>query len=260
MIKKAPCLFLVLSLVPFICLSQLYNKEVQAKINLQVQNENTLQIVGSAHNKTEISKSLRYVLSVIKTDKKNTPDKNKNDQQGRIVLLPGDKANLSTLTINIAEQDRTIILLLIYDEQDNILGNDRKVLNGLTVEATPVSTKMQSSQNEDIKEDNSDTSGFVMRGMVIEDTKTKAGSDFYDMYYTTYLSKNIDGDEIVKIAEELAMGNNTQIKVYVGNDIVAQFILNPRNQYLQEMADFSIYRTIGYFERKIQNKDQLIRY
>ncbi|TLP80466.1 CsgE family curli-type amyloid fiber assembly protein [Maribacter sp. ACAM166] len=260
MIKNTHRFLIAIALLPFICLAQLYNKEVQASINLKVQNNNTLQIVGSAHNKTKINQSLRYVLSVIKSDKNNTANKNKNDQEGRFVLSPSDKTNLSNITININEKDRTIILLLIYDEEDKILGKDRKVLKGLAVEMNTDLNKIQSSYTEDVKEDTSDTDGFVMRGMVIQDTKTKAGSDFYNMYYTMYLSKSIDGDEIVKITEELAIGMNTQIKVQVANEVVAQFILNPRNQYLKDMADFSIYRTIGYFERKIQNKGQIIRY
>lgn len=260
MTKKTHRLLIAIALLPFICFSQSYNKEVQASINLKVQNKNTLQIVGSAYNITKISKSLRYVLSVIKTDKNSTGNLNKNDQKGRFVLLPSDKINLSTITININKQDRTIILLLIYDEDDKILGKDRIVLNGLVDETNANLNKIPASNTEDVKEDYSDTGGFVMRGMVIQETKTKAGSDFYDMYYAMYMSKNINGDEIVKIAEELVMGMNTQIKVHVDNEVVAQFILNPRNQYLKDMADFSIYQTIGYFKRKIQNKGQIIRY
>mgnify|MGYP001954198380 CR=1 FL=1 len=61
--------------------------------------------------------------------------------------------------------------------------------------------------------------------MVIENTKTKAGSDFYDLFYSSYLAKNIDGEKIVKIDEKLAIASNTLIQVVVGDQLVMQFII-----------------------------------
>ena len=96
--------------------------------------------------------------------------------------------------------------------------------------------------------------------MVFEDTKTKAGNDFYDMFYSSYLANNINGEKIVKIEERLAIGNNTQIVILVGDEVVVQFFVNPRSQYLKTMAEQSIYRVTSYFQRLRKTKDQIIRY
>ncbi|MGB5818527.1 MAG: CsgE family curli-type amyloid fiber assembly protein [Saonia sp.] len=215
-----------------------------------------VQITGSAHNKTEISKSLRYVLSVIKTGKKSK-NKNKNDQESRFVLAPGVKKNLSSTIINVTNDDRTIILLLIYQDE-KIIGKDRKVLNGIEGEDDQVENFKKPSSKEDVKNTNED--GFVLRGMVIQDTKTKAGNDFYDMFYSSYLTNNINGERIVKIEERLAIGNNTQINVLVGDAVVVQFFVNPRNQYLKSMADQSIYKVNAYFQRLKNTEEQITRY
>lgn len=238
---------------PLLSISQIYNTDVSAAIDLEVQDNSIIKITGSAHNKTEISKSLRYVLSVIKSGK----NENTNKQEGRFVLEPGVKKNLSNTSINVNEKDRTIILLLVY-ENEKIIGKDRKVLNGIEGEDDEVKNLLKSSGYEDVKKTEED--GFILKGVVIEDTKTKAGNDFYDMFYSSYLTNNINGEKIVKIEERLAIGNTTQINVLVGDEVVVRFFVNPRTQYLKSMADNSIYRVNAYFQRMKDTKDQITRY
>lgn len=238
---------------PLAVISQIYNQEVSAAIDLKIQDNSIVEITGSAHNKTEISKSLRYVLSIIKSGNNN----NKNKQESRFVLEPGAKKNLSSASINVNDDDRTIILLLIY-ENEKVIGKARKVLNGIEGEQDEVKNLKVSSAKEDVKKSGED--GFILRGMVIEDTKTKAGNDFYDMFYSSYLTNNINGEKIVKIEERLAIGNNTQILVLVGDEVLVQFFVNPRNQYLKAMAEQSIYRVTSYFQRLRKTKDQITRY
>jgi hypothetical protein len=234
-------------------MSQIYNTEVAAKINLEIQDNSIMNISGSAHNKTAISKSLRYVLSVIKSGK----NKNDNNQEGRFVLEPNVKKNLSSTSINVSQDDRTIILLLIY-EDEKIIGKDRKVLNGIEGEVDEVRSLKENTGDEDVKNTNED--GFILRGMVIEDTKTKAGNDFYDMFYSSYLTNNINGEKIVKIEERLAIGNTTEIHVLVEDKTVLKFFVNPRSQYLKSMADNAIYRVNAHLQQLKDTKDQITRY
>ncbi len=254
--KISLILFLILCL-PSLSFGQFYNKEVEASINLEILDNNVLEIIGSAYNKTEISKSLRYNLSVIKGNQDET-NKSKNSQEGRIVLEPGMKNNLSTTAINVQDEDRTIILLLIYDEEEKIIGKDRKVLNGMFGEEDAVNEEGETNENIDVKDSRED--GFILKGMVIENTKTKAGGDFYDIFYSLYLSRNINGEKIVKIEEKLAIANNTQIQVMVDNEVVMQFIMNPRSQYLNTMAEQALYRVNMYFQQLRNRKNQIIRY
>ncbi len=256
--KSIKYIILLTLCIPLCTVGQYYNKDVEASIDVKVLDNSVLQIAGSAYNKTEINKSLRYTLSVIKGDA-NATNKSTNSQEGRFVLEPGVKKNLSTTSININEEDRTIILLLVYDDEDNIVGKDRKVLNGIEGEEDTLDqAEAEISSSPDVKESKED--GFILKGMVIEDTKTKAGSDFYDLFYSAYLAQNINGEKIVKIEEKLAIANNTQIQVVVDDAVVMQFIMNPRGQYLDAMAEQAIYRVNLYFQQLRNQKNQIIRY
>ena len=86
--------------------SQSYNTQVEAKIELESKN-NLIEITGFAFNKTEIDQSLRYVLSVIKSNPENS-NNSKNNQSGRIVLGSIEKKELSKTVIGVNEKNRII--------------------------------------------------------------------------------------------------------------------------------------------------------
>lgn len=252
--------FIILMVLPAIGISQMYNTQVEAKIDMQ-QYGNSYSITGSASNKTVLNQSLIYKLSVIKNGGNDTNISN-NDQSGRFVLEPGEKKNLSNTTIIVSEEDRVVVLLLINDEEDKPLGMDRIVINGnendLALEKRD-SIEREKAINPSPDVNNQNQDGFLLRGVVVEDTKTKPGRDFYKMFYSLYSSNNINGEEIVTIKEELSLNNNTKIELLVANEKVMEFFLRPQNDYLKAMAETSIKR-VYWFLRTYKERKKTQKY
>jgi len=251
--------FLVFCAVSISTQAQGYNNEVIAKIALE-DKFNTVTITGTALNHSEINQSLRYVLTVFKGGK-DSANKSKNSQAGFFTLNPGQQKNLSVTSINSNNKERIIILLLIYNLEDDLIGKDRIVLN----DGGAGDSKIILERNDDTISNSQDTQfrkadGVVLRGIVIEDTKTKLGSDFYKMFYIDYLNNEINGREIVLIKEVLAIGNNTKIEIHVGSDILIEFIIRPQISFLTEMKDHSIARVQRYFLNLEKNGAQVRRY
>lgn len=249
-----PILFL--ALLPSIALSQMYNTQVEAKINME-QFGDTYNITGSAVNKTVSNQSLRYVLSVIKNGS-NDLNTSKNNQSGRFILEIGEKKNLSSTTINVSDKDRVIILLLVYDDVDNPLGMDRVVING--TEEDLALEKRDSIERKNAVNPSPDAvyqadDGIVLRGIVTEDTKTKPGRDFYKMFYSLYSLSHINGEEIVTIKEELSLNNNTKIEISVANEKVLEFFVRPQNDYLKAMSEVAIKRVYWYLQKYKERKN-----
>jgi len=88
----------------------------------------------------------------------------------------------------------------------------------------------------------------VLRGIVIEETKTKPGRDFYTLFYSDYLKYNINGEQVVKIKESLSLANNTKIEVIAGDTKVLEFFVRPQPDYLKTLATEAIKRVYGYFK------------
>lgn len=237
--------------------SQIYNTQVEAKINLK-RNAEIIEIIGTAFNKTELNQSLRYVLSVIKNDPKNS-NRSKNDQSGRFVLDPGQKKYLSMTTIYAGDKDRIIILLLVYNFDDQLLGKDRIVINGNS-EDRKAQAKIDAEKSNSADATHKKDDGVILRGIVVEDTKTKIGRDFYKLFYSEYLKYNINGEKIVTIKETLAIANNTKIEVLVGDVKVLEFYVRPQLDYLKSLNIEAIKRVYLHFQKLDQEKNIVKRY
>ncbi|WP_170152895.1 CsgE family curli-type amyloid fiber assembly protein [Ulvibacter antarcticus] len=223
-------------------------------------NNEFIEVKGSAFNRSEINQSLRYVLSVIRQDPL-TKDKVKKDQTGRFVLAANTKINLSESTINSEDPARIIILLLIFDTDDSILGKDRIVLNDDPTRNDPDAIELQTfidqsdkgftdATSRDVNSDAED--GVVLRGIVVEETKTKPGSDFYKIFYQSYRENEINSNRIITIKEVFALGRNTKLEVKIEGETVFEFFLRPKEDYLKEMNRYAMRYVFNYLKKQGQ--------
>ena len=237
--------------------AQIHNTKVAGKIDVEA-NSDLIKITASAYNKTSISESLKYVLSVIKTDPE-TGNRSKNDQSGRLVLGAGQKQNLSQTTISANETARIIILLLIYNIDNEIIGKDRVILNGNESDIElAAKTKEQVYVSPDKAFEAAD--GVELRGIILEETKTRPGREYYIMYTNLYRSKNVNGEKVVLIKETLSIANNTKIEVTVEGFKIIEFIVRPQNEFLKQLAEVAVQRTNIYFENLREGKYAVKQY
>ncbi len=234
--------------------AQIYNTEIAAEIILD-RNTEFMEVSGSAYNKTRISRSLNYILNVYKTN--NSGNVSNNEQSGRFVLQSGEKKRLSTTTINIDDGNKVIILLRVYDLDNNLLGKDRIVLNDDSGDEKIV---LKPKENTDIRTEFNKSDGVELRGIVLEDTKTKPGRDFYTEYATAYRFADIKGPKIVTIKEELAIANNTKIEIKIGEEVIMEFFVRPQIDYIRGMVEIAIKRTLAYFDDLEKQKDIVKQY
>lgn len=233
-------------------MAQAFNKDVEANINLDSEGALT-KITFSAFNKTQLKKSLKYKALIVK----NKDEKFEDEQY--FIVEPQQRKNISTATLPLKDNQRTIVFVLLY-EDDTVIGKDRMVINGFEGEDDLQPKIVQEDRLLANNETQSSKDIDLMTGLVFENTKTKPGRDFYQMFYLAYTNNNIKGNQIVKVDEVLAIGGNTQIKIYAGDNLVVQFFLNPRSSYIKEMVDQSILRVHQYFIKNRAISQNTIQY
>jgi hypothetical protein len=140
--------------IQFVSFSQTTNTTVKAKLIVEKSDLN-IKITGTAENLSEIVQSLSYKLSVIKKNKDND-NQSTNFQEGFFSLDPSENKNLSTTEINLGKSDEVIVLLLFYNENKQIIGKDRIVLNDEKKKGTQVVLPVD---------------GFEIVGIISDETK-----------------------------------------------------------------------------------------
>ncbi len=99
-----------------------------------------------------------------------------------------------------------------------------------------------------------------MKGIVLDDTKTKIGKDFYDKYYYKYNDIGINANKIVTIGEEFSFGRNTKIMITVNNEIVYEFFSRPEDDFIEAVAQESIEATYYYLKELEQQSKYFTQY
>ncbi|OAZ04931.1 CsgE family curli-type amyloid fiber assembly protein [Flavobacterium succinicans] len=87
-----------------------------------------------------------------------------------------------------------------------------------------------------------------MKGIILDDTKTKIGKDFYDKYYYKYNDIGINANKIVTIGEEFSFGRNTKIIITVNNEVIYEFLSRPEDDFIEAVAQESIEATYYYLK------------
>lgn len=237
-----------ISLIGSVGHAQNFNSVVKADIVVNDLKDGLLEVTGTAQNLTGASYSLHYELSIITSDL-GLDNHSRNSQTGRFTLGPHDTNNLSKTTLSIHPDKRTIILLLIYNLDDELMGTSRRVYDKED-ERKALEELSFEKQNE----------GIQLIGMVTERTKTKPGKDFYDIFYQKYHLSPTQGNRIVKIDEIISFGRTTRISIAVEEQVVYQFIAQPKRDYLIAHADEALRRVQRYFQYLENRNESAIKY
>ena len=206
------CIILMLSIQTVF--SKVVYTEVKAKIDIE-NVEDVLSITGTVENLKSEFKNISFKLAVIKTNKSGS-NKANNAQDGRVTLEPLQKVTLSTTQINATKDDQITIILFIYDEKDAVIGKDKIVIGD------------QAEPNVGIVKPKD---GLEIIGIVSNDTKTKLGNDYYDLFFSEYNKLKISSPKTISIAEELTYGRTTKISVNIEGEIIDEFIARPDEDF-----------------------------
>ncbi|MEW7292487.1 CsgE family curli-type amyloid fiber assembly protein [Aquimarina sp. 2304DJ70-9] len=228
-----------------VSIGQFVNVDVAAKIKTETI-DGAVAVTSTATNTTEVYKSLKYVFTVFKTDAQNNISK--NNQEGRFTLEANESKELSKVSISIEDTDNTVVLLLLIYEEDVIIGKDRIAFNE-QIKKEPQKTEEEESDD-----------GLELKGIVVEETKTKPGRDFYEFFYNSYSLNQINGSKVVGVFESLSFGRTTIIQVKIEDNVIHKFISKPDLEYLEQMSKISIRKVYKYFKDLKNQKKDIFRY
>ncbi len=227
----------------YISYGQFTNVEVIAKIETKPIDD-IVTIVGKAENTTEVHKSLQYIFSIFRTDSIGAVTK--TVQEGRFTLEANEQKKIYTTSRDTTIKDKIVVLLLIYEEEQ-IVGKARIAFN----------EKVEKNIPEDVSDTND---GIELKGIVVEETKTKPGKDFYEFFYNSYTLNKINGSKIVGVYEKLSFGRSTIIQVKIEDIVIHEFLGKPDIEYLEQMSNTAIRKVYKYFKDLKNQKNNIIQY
>lgn len=200
------------------------DKKVTARIERSIL-ENQIKIKAVVINNTAVYKELNYLLISIK--KGNGGNLSNNQQSGKFSVNPSEVKVLSEMSVNLESKDALKAFLYIRDEESKTLvAKDSLELNG------DLFRKKIAKAEDD--------AAYELKGLTIDETKTKVGKDFYDMFYIQYSQLPDRSVSAVTISELPLRGTSGQINIQIDDKIIYSFMTNPGEDYLIEQLALSL--------------------
>ncbi len=237
--KKNTSIYLLLLLLPIFLKAQETDKQtVEANIEIN-QQENIYTLEPTIQNHTNLFFEYNYLLLVKKTDQNNNLSVNK--QGGKFTLEPGEIKKLSTTQINQSENQNIKAILYIRDENENkLIAKD-----SVEIKTTSISAKVEESS-------------LFMEGLVVDESKTKFGKDFYDSFYSVYNQYPQKYKFIILVSEMPYRGQTSIIQIKVDQDMVYEFYSNPNEEYSQYQVGMALKSISKYADEKEKIKNEFM--
>ncbi|WP_298997867.1 CsgE family curli-type amyloid fiber assembly protein [uncultured Tenacibaculum sp.] len=196
--------------------------------------DNFLDVKAQAENESVLFKDeLNYNLVVLKKSKEESYSSNK--QSGQFSLKPNEKKELSLIRLSLNPYEELRVYLFIK-HREKLIDKDTLVILPQKVGVT--------------KKEVIDESEFILKGLVIEEAKTKVGKDFYDFFYQEYLLSGLKYPFIIKIKEKPGLRRTTVLIIEADDNKVFEFMTMPGEDFLKQAVKATMARLSTYSKQR----------
>ncbi len=134
-------------------------------------------------------------------------------------------------------------------DEDKLLQQFRDAFNNATAQDSTATA--QQNQLDPILE---------FEGMVLDETRSKMGRDFYDLFYQNWRSPTDASNLTINITEQPALGRGAIITVVIDDTPVYSARLQPRYEYIEAVTQQAIAQCQNYIAQQATVREQLTGY
>ncbi|NHE58858.1 CsgE family curli-type amyloid fiber assembly protein [Cyclobacterium plantarum] len=144
------------------------------------------------------------------------------------------------------------ISLFIFFSDDLLAQSDSTKVqtgNDSIKEAPEALINLLESITEEEKKRAKEVSELEIDGLLIDETKTKSGRDFFEFFYRQWEAPQDASNYSIFIKEKPFRLSTTMIEIYINETMVFQSLLQPRNDVVEQLVSQSIGSTYMYLAR-----------
>lgn len=205
---------------------------LQGKINYEVNGQEII-LRAQAENTTMDEVVISFDFFITGADKNNNALS--NDQSAQAKLGAGEAKDLAATRIAVAEVKEFEAVLLLYF-QDILVDADTLAYAADKQEQEP-GAEFEEDVSQEVDYEGQE-SGFEFGGLVIDNTRTRAGRDLYDIFYSQWEGPPGAGDYYIKLEEFPGRGRTTRLVVWLDDERIVETNLQPNYEYLEGLAGY----------------------
>jgi len=171
----------------------------------------------------------------------------KQSQEGRLLIREGLDRSSPVLQINLVAESGTVLGYLSMVGADSIWAYDTLVYNygNRAVERV--------ADGGVLEEENSQETSWESIGMVIDDTRSRLGSDFYQAFYKYWEEPREHNGYQIRISDLPARGRSFRLLIHLDDRQVVNTFLPQKYDDIEDLAK----RAVRVMHYQVNNAQQL---
>jgi len=236
-----------------------YNKAMGLRswLELEEKSRETYAIRAICINRGVDPRFLEYQLKLTKED--NRGNKSANSQGSAFSIEPGEEKTLSEQQFNISAGSILRVELYLSEEGTVILADTLIRIFPKKVEAHEEDKTGEregggNNSKDQIRNQRADPDLFDIGGFVFDETRSRAGRDLYNVFFSQWLSLDVSGNYTIRF-EELPprRGINSIIRIYLNDELLHEQFIRPNYDFIEQLAG----ALVPYLQGQIQRLGQI---
>jgi curli production assembly/transport component CsgE len=116
---------------------------------------------------------------------------------------------------------------------------------------------MPEEKKPPVRQEDPDYDNLEIENFIVDETLSKIGKDFYDLFYTRWNEQVKGGSYSIVISEKALPQRGTQINIKVNNTDVYQSFVQPRYDVIEQSVDQGIYMVFSYLQNYQATQEEL---
>ena len=200
-----------------------------------------------AENLSSRERAMSYELRLERQDESGNISS--SVQGGSFSLRSQELKLVCTSAVNRAEKDYFMAHLRVYESA-------RLVASAYQAEGQRLFGNLPPAAQEKVKTRQEEEASSA-EVLVVDQTRTRAGREFYDLFYDAWQTPPGVGDYIIRIEELPFRGIATWIRIFIDEEQVFEYALQPQAQYVEELSRVAVATVSGAIEQRELTKKGL---
>jgi len=247
---------MLLAFISLPAFSSAQNAAITASVIARVDSAGQATLTSLAIRTQPTAKAYSYTLTATKV---NGSSKATSKQSGPVNLSQHLVDTLSTVRINLVEGEKLEYELLVLDDTLQAARHTGTVFaDSLTIRLSPRQGQVEprplpASIAPRQVADKPVSEELEIDGLIINETRTKPGRDFYGYFYAGWQAPQDVSGYSITLREYPSRGRIARLGIEVDGKTIVRPILQPRQELLEQAAS----QAVGIVQRHLQQRRQL---
>jgi len=181
-------------------------------------------------------------------EKESLKGKTKESFDGTFVTQPQIPMMIAEVEVDLKKREYFVIIFNVFNKKKDLVGTDTLTSEKIDPTLTPPPPSLPIVKNN-LEKPGMNPDALEIDGLILDETRTKMGRDFYELFYKKWSPPIGTSDFLITIKELPSRGIGARVSIVVNENVVLSRFLQPRGDIVEEQANISIVFVKRYLEQ-----------